>query len=176
MSNVETNGLEGFVGAIGGDDIARIKDVRDAVLITADYLEECGDDARAKFFRDKAESLENTEEQYLEQAKAWAQMLLSPAGSGLAFQFSEAAIGLPTTSGIYFGTEHRVGSRFRPFDTWDLYADPVDLMDESGERLLATYNNAVMAINAQKDGECFENEAALNRRGMKGRIRAGGLS
>ena len=83
-----------------------------------------------------------------------------------AFDPSKLQIGqLVEGKGIYFGVQE-ITTKGGLTQTFDLYAAPEDLTDAQDEKLVTTYNKAVIALNEKEDwhghhGECFENSKEL---------------
>ena len=79
--------------------------------------------------------------------------------------------------GIYFGVQE-ITTKGGLTQTFDLYAAPEDLTDAQDEKLVTTYNKAVIALNEKEDwhghhGECFENSKELEKALVNGTYKGG---
>ena len=95
-----------------------------------------------------------------------------------AFDPSKLEIGqMVKGKGIYFGVQE-ITTKGGLTQTFDLYAAPEDLTDAQDEKLVTTYNKAVIALNEKKDwhghhGECFENSEELEEALVNGTYKGG---
>ncbi len=95
-----------------------------------------------------------------------------------AFDPSKLEIGqMVKGKGIYFGVQE-ITTKGGLTQTFDLYAALEDLTDAQDEKLVTTYNKAVIALNEKEDwhghhGECFENSEELEKALENGTYKGG---
>ena len=95
-----------------------------------------------------------------------------------AFDPSKLEIGqMVEGKGIYFGVQE-ITTEGGLTQTFDLYAAPEDLTDAQDEKLVTTYNKAVIALNEKEDwhghhGECFKNSEELEKALVNGTYKGG---